>query len=66
VKDCLLLLLYAIVRLGLYSVFRDRSQAVIETRAQENSRFIETLLCGPCCRPRSAVSIAARQKPQFI
>jgi ATP-binding cassette, subfamily B, bacterial CvaB/MchF/RaxB len=35
--------LYAIVRLGLYRVFRDRSQAVIESKAQENSTFIETV-----------------------
>jgi ATP-binding cassette, subfamily B, bacterial CvaB/MchF/RaxB len=35
--------LYAIVRLGLYRVFRDRSQVVIETRAQENSTLIETV-----------------------
>jgi ATP-binding cassette, subfamily B, bacterial CvaB/MchF/RaxB len=36
-------LLYATVRLGLYRVFRERSQAVIETKAQENSTFIETV-----------------------
>jgi ATP-binding cassette, subfamily B, bacterial CvaB/MchF/RaxB len=36
-------ILYAVVRLGLYPVFRERSQAVIETRAQENSTLIETV-----------------------
>jgi ATP-binding cassette, subfamily B, bacterial CvaB/MchF/RaxB len=35
--------LYAIVRLGLYRVFWERSQALIETRAQENSTLIETV-----------------------
>jgi ATP-binding cassette, subfamily B, bacterial CvaB/MchF/RaxB len=35
--------LYAAVRLGLYRVFRERSQAVIETRAQESSTLIETV-----------------------
>ena len=35
--------LYASVRVGLYRVFRERSQAVIETKAQENSTFIETV-----------------------
>jgi ATP-binding cassette, subfamily B, bacterial CvaB/MchF/RaxB len=35
--------LYAIVRLGLYRVFRERNQAVIETRAQESSTLIETV-----------------------
>jgi ATP-binding cassette subfamily B protein RaxB len=35
--------LYAITRLGLYRVFRERSQAVIETMAQENSTLIETV-----------------------
>jgi ATP-binding cassette, subfamily B, bacterial CvaB/MchF/RaxB len=35
--------LYAMVRLGLYRVFRERSQAMIETRAQENSTLIETV-----------------------
>ena len=35
--------LYAIVRLGLYWVFRERSEAVIQTKAQENSTFIETV-----------------------
>ena len=36
-------ILYAAVRLGLYRLFRKRSLAVIETKAQENSTFIETL-----------------------
>jgi ATP-binding cassette, subfamily B, bacterial CvaB/MchF/RaxB len=35
--------LYAAVRLGLYRLFRKRSLAVIEARAQENSTFIETM-----------------------
>jgi ATP-binding cassette, subfamily B, bacterial CvaB/MchF/RaxB len=35
--------LYAAVRLGLYQLFRKRSLAVIETKAQENSTFIETM-----------------------
>ena len=35
--------LYAAVRLGLYRLFRQRSLAVIETRAQENSTFIESV-----------------------
>src|SRR6266516_2124619 len=35
--------LYAVMRLGLYRVFRERSHAVIETRAQENSTLIETV-----------------------
>jgi ATP-binding cassette, subfamily B, bacterial CvaB/MchF/RaxB len=35
--------LYAALRLALYRVFRERSQAVIETKAQENSTFIETV-----------------------
>jgi ATP-binding cassette subfamily B protein RaxB len=35
--------LYAIVRLGLYRCLRQRSLAVIEAKAQENSTFIETL-----------------------
>jgi ATP-binding cassette subfamily B protein RaxB len=35
--------LYAIVRLGLYRRLRQRSLAVIEAKAQENSTFIETL-----------------------
>ncbi len=35
--------LYAAVRLGLYRLLRDRSLAVIEARAYENSNFIETM-----------------------
>ena len=35
--------LYASARLGLYRVFRERSQAVIEAKAQESSTFIETV-----------------------
>jgi ATP-binding cassette, subfamily B, bacterial CvaB/MchF/RaxB len=35
--------LYAAVRLGLYRVLRERSLAVIEAKAQENSNFIETM-----------------------
>ena len=35
--------LYATVRLVLYRVFRERSQVVIETRAQESSTLIETV-----------------------
>ena len=35
--------LYALVRLGLYRVLRERSLAVIETKAHENSTFIETM-----------------------
>ena len=35
--------LYAALRLGLYRVFRERSQAVIQAKAQENSNLIETL-----------------------
>jgi ATP-binding cassette subfamily B protein RaxB len=35
--------LYAAVRLGLYRLFRKRSLATIETKAQENSTFIETI-----------------------
>jgi ATP-binding cassette, subfamily B, bacterial CvaB/MchF/RaxB len=35
--------LYAIVRVGLYRLLRQRSLAVIEAKAQENSMFIETL-----------------------
>jgi ATP-binding cassette, subfamily B, bacterial CvaB/MchF/RaxB len=35
--------LYAAVRLGLYRVLRERSLAVIEAKAYENSTFIETL-----------------------
>jgi ATP-binding cassette, subfamily B, bacterial CvaB/MchF/RaxB len=35
--------LYAIVRIGLYRLLRERSLAVIETKAHENSTFIETM-----------------------
>jgi ATP-binding cassette subfamily B protein RaxB len=35
--------LYAAVRLGLYRLLRERSLAVIEARAYENSNFIETM-----------------------
>jgi ATP-binding cassette, subfamily B, bacterial CvaB/MchF/RaxB len=35
--------LYAIVRLGLYRVFRERSQAVIQAKALESSALIETV-----------------------
>jgi ATP-binding cassette, subfamily B, bacterial CvaB/MchF/RaxB len=35
--------LYGILRLGLYRLFRERSLAVIEARAQENFTFIETV-----------------------
>jgi ATP-binding cassette subfamily B protein RaxB len=35
--------LYAALRLGLYRLLRERSLAVIETKAHENSTFIETL-----------------------
>ena len=35
--------LYAAVRLGLYRFLRERSLAVIEAKAQENSNFIETM-----------------------
>jgi ATP-binding cassette, subfamily B, bacterial CvaB/MchF/RaxB len=35
--------LYATVRLALYRSLRDRSLAVIETKAHENSTFIETM-----------------------
>src|SRR5215831_1893073 len=35
--------LYAVIRLGLYRLLRQRSLAVIETKAHENSTFIETL-----------------------
>jgi ATP-binding cassette, subfamily B, bacterial CvaB/MchF/RaxB len=35
--------LYAAVRVGLYGLFRKRSLAVIETKAYENSTFIETM-----------------------
>ena len=34
--------LYGIVRLVLYQVFRERSQAVIQAKALENSSLIET------------------------
>jgi ATP-binding cassette, subfamily B, bacterial CvaB/MchF/RaxB len=37
------LVLYATVRLALYRLLRQRSLAVIEAKAQENSTFIETL-----------------------
>lgn len=37
------LLAYAAVRLGLYRMFRQRSEAAIETRALENSMFVETM-----------------------
>jgi ATP-binding cassette subfamily B protein RaxB len=36
-------LLYGGLRLGLYRVFRERSEAAIQSRARENSTFIETL-----------------------
>jgi ATP-binding cassette subfamily B protein RaxB len=35
--------LYTALRLGLYRVFRQRSEAVIQRRAQENTLFIETV-----------------------
>ncbi len=35
--------LYAVLRLGLYRLFRKRSLAAIETKAHENSTFIETM-----------------------
>ena len=35
--------LYTAVRLGLYRLLRERSLAVIETKANENSMFIETM-----------------------
>ena len=35
--------LYTAVRLGLYRLLRERSLAVIETKANENSTFIETM-----------------------
>jgi len=35
--------LYASVRVGLYRMFRDRSQAIIEAKANESSTFIETV-----------------------
>src|SRR6516165_3171341 len=34
---------YAVVRIGLYRLLRERSLAVIEAKAQENSTFIETM-----------------------
>ena len=34
---------YATVRLGLYRLFRQRSEAIIQSKAQENSTFIETV-----------------------
>jgi ATP-binding cassette subfamily B protein RaxB len=37
------LVVYAAVRLGLYRLFRKRSLSVIETKAHENSTFIETM-----------------------
>jgi ATP-binding cassette, subfamily B, bacterial CvaB/MchF/RaxB len=36
-------ILYAALRLGLYGLFRKRSLVVIETKANENSTFIETM-----------------------
>src|SRR5262245_47436398 len=36
-------ILYTALRLGLYGLFRKRSLVVIETKANENSTFIETL-----------------------
>jgi len=36
-------ILYTALRLGLYGLFRKRSLVVIETRANENSTFIETM-----------------------
>jgi ATP-binding cassette, subfamily B, bacterial CvaB/MchF/RaxB len=35
--------LYALLRLGLYQLFRERSQAVIQSKAVENSTLIETM-----------------------
>jgi ATP-binding cassette, subfamily B, bacterial CvaB/MchF/RaxB len=35
--------LYAGLRLGLYRIFRQRSEALIQARAQENTLFLETL-----------------------
>ena len=35
--------LYAVVRLGLYRLLRERSLAAIEAKAHENSTFVETL-----------------------
>ena len=40
---CLAFLLYLGLRLALYRQFRERSQDVIRSKAQENSTFIETL-----------------------
>jgi ATP-binding cassette, subfamily B, bacterial CvaB/MchF/RaxB len=37
------LVLYAILRLGLFRMLRQRSEAVIQSRAQESSTFIETI-----------------------
>jgi len=37
------LILYTVVRLGLYRLLRERSLAAIEAKAHENSTFIETL-----------------------
>jgi ATP-binding cassette, subfamily B, bacterial CvaB/MchF/RaxB len=37
------LLLYAALRLALFRMFRQRSEAVIQSKAQENSTFIETI-----------------------
>jgi ATP-binding cassette, subfamily B, bacterial CvaB/MchF/RaxB len=37
------LVLYAVIRLALYRWLRERSLAAIETKAQENSMFIETV-----------------------
>src|SRR5207253_3180588 len=37
------LLAYAAVRLGLYRMFRLRNEAAIETKALENSMFVETI-----------------------
>jgi len=37
------LVLYSAIRLGLYRMFRERSLTAIETKAKENSTFIETL-----------------------
>jgi ATP-binding cassette, subfamily B, bacterial CvaB/MchF/RaxB len=37
------LVLYAILRLGLFRMLRQRSEAVIQSKAQESSTFIETI-----------------------
>jgi ATP-binding cassette subfamily B protein RaxB len=37
------LALYAVLRLGLFRMLRQRSEAAIQSKAQENSTFIETL-----------------------